>query len=319
MFKCTKSRPALAGMLVLGAGLTVLHGATAHAQNIDPATAEKVIAAAQKVIGFLAGDQEGPDIPLLIQQSTTQIINEIRSVRNEGLDARIESILWDHREWLGNPDRPEMDDHMQRFFSASLEVIAHMKRIIDGGDYQSAHHFAPAFNVMLTARASAMKMRATWFMQADFDVLFDYWVQGNYRLVGAREVSFPCRRLWWFGTFCPKLNTVRQSQAAKSISDYWFTSIRNGEALNGCKCNVTANKCVHPWNETEVAGECGLWVPGEGTHWESPSHFLDGEWNRIWFNKFLPDPSVRVARGALQALMEYGHNEVANNWTITVL
>ena len=43
---------------------------------------------------------------------------------------------------------------------------------------------------------------------------------------------------------------------------------------------------------------------------------LDGEWYRIWFNKFLPDPSVQIARGALQTLIEYGYNEVANNVTI---
>jgi len=294
--------------VALACGLVSLSVGPVCAQAIDLAIVEKVIGFIQKIAGALDSNEDhSPDVAALIEQSTNTIINEIRAIRNEGLDATIEAILWNHRERLTNPNRPFMDEELNGFFKDSLNAIIHMKRIIDSDDYQSAYHFTTAFNVMIAVRVAAMKSRPTWFMQADFDNLYNYWLQGNHRLVGARQVELrPCL----FSPSCV-VDTVSISQAWASLSDYWFDSPFN------CRCNVHQNKCTPFYSDQddtcqvcrEVWGGWGWWL-GDKCEVFSPAEVIDGERYRIWFNKYTKDGSVRVAQAAIEQLLGFGFNSV---------
>jgi hypothetical protein len=123
----------------------------------------------------------GPSLTDLLLEVKTEIIEEIRDVRNDEFNTRAIAALRNYQEMPFHQE-PLKTERFADWLNETQTVVAGLENILLNEDLQSARQLAPIFNVLVAARAKAL---AEWHQdQRIIDHLFNIALRANHRLVG---------------------------------------------------------------------------------------------------------------------------------------
>jgi hypothetical protein len=196
----TKKRRLLSAGLVAGAlatGVTVVSRPAEAA--VDPVTVTAWIKAAQEMVKLIGSifDLAGRDLSSQLEGLRTQILQDMKTLRNQELISEVNTVIALYRELSNNhPNDPVNDELYVELLVRQHDTATAMYDIIQSdADVQSSYELAPAYNVLIHAGNNVL--RAKEFIHPQFPSRWeDYYlwnqpaIDADYELVGSQR--FQC-------------------------------------------------------------------------------------------------------------------------------
>jgi hypothetical protein len=182
--------------LALLAGTLTLAPARAHA--FLPAAVTAVVAFYETAYGYLSKAQalfgdSGPDLVAALNQVQANVINEIRSVRNQAWKAHAQTVF-DDFQILGLRKRNHKDNVRLwgESWDLSRQTINDFVEIVNARDVASVYEMAPAFNALVAVNGELTKMEGEIYpgdppAWGEYDLYFKHGIRADYAMVGMKK------------------------------------------------------------------------------------------------------------------------------------
>jgi hypothetical protein len=282
---------------------------------------------AYQVLGLVQsifGDS-GPSIAAQLQTVEANILNELRTQRNQAWRATAQSAFDKFRilaaRSVSNPDNPALRDEASSLATTAIEQLAII--VQDGTDVESSYQLAPTFDSLVVTQTGLTRMLDEMFPDtpppwAEYHVYLWRGITTDYRLIGAQ--FFQC----WPG-FDPGTGNYTVSLPSELTRSYrdsqlWTKKIANknvslgtfqlcGAARGQCFCGVASKDC-NPGTKTcvRLVG-CSPCTPLSCNNFLFPlsdsllkaSQAVDPTWNA--------DGVVKTTRAAMLGIISVGGGE----------
>lgn len=310
--------------LALLMGTLTLVPARAHA--LLPVALTAVIGFYETAYNYLSKFQtlfgdSGPDLVAALNQVQANIINEIKSVRNQSWKAHAQTVF-DNFQILGMRKRTHKDN--VRLWGASWDLsrqtINDFVEIVNARDVASAYEMAPAFNALVAVNGQLTKMEGeiypgdppTW---GEYDLYFKHGIRADYAMVGMMK------GLCWPG-YDPGAGKYNKVKGGTYVRNTYRRSMFYEEKVANKNIAVDKISVIVPgrggYNEFLVSVTCN---PGKHTcapvpfgipktPWPKPDSLATAE--DLVKPDWDADPTVEAVRNGMLGIMSLGGGD--DNW-----
>jgi len=181
----------------LVAGSVTLVPARAHA--LLPAAAAAVVAFYTEMYGYISKGysvtqllfgESGPDLVAALNKTEADIINEVRSVRNQAWKSHAQTVF-DDFEILGLRKRTHSDN--PRLWGIAWDLSRQtINDFVEITDTPSMYEMAPAFNALVAVNGALTTMEGEIYPDdppawGEYDIYYKRGIRADYAMIGMRK------------------------------------------------------------------------------------------------------------------------------------